>query len=58
MTKLRLANEILSLTWGDLMEVAGSLAESCQDKDARPRMTDDIDFARLLHDWAEAQGEE
>jgi hypothetical protein len=57
MTLKGLAAAILSMTWGDLMEVGGSLAESCQDKKARPRMTDDIDFARLLHDWAEAQSE-
>lgn len=54
-----LANAILGLTYGDLMNVCGAFADMTDaDNGARPRPRTAEHFAALLHDWAEAQEED
>lgn len=55
-TPSELADVILGMTHGDLMIVAGSFADmSAPDNGVRARPKSAVDFASLLHDWAEAQ---
>lgn len=51
--KGRLAQAILDLTYGELMEIAGELSEMKQ-PDVRPKIETPEEYAALLHDWADA----
>lgn len=53
----KLANTILGLTYGDLMEVAEEFSDMCKDKEVRDFPKSAHDFAAMLHDWALAQEE-
>lgn len=51
--KGKLAQAILSLTYGELMEIAGELAQM-KDPEVRPKIETAEEYAALLHDWADA----
>lgn len=57
-TATKLANVILAMTYGDLMEVCYEFSQMVDDKDVRTSPKEAADFASLLHDWADAQAEE
>jgi len=56
-TKGEFAKAILGMTYGGLMEVAAELSEM-KEKDVRPKIETPEEYASLLHDWADAQGDE
>ena len=51
-----LACAILSMTYGDLMDVAGEFSDAIADREAWPKgCKTSEEFATLLYNWAEAQ---
>jgi len=50
-----LADAILVLTYGEMIEMAGELSQGIADKEIWPSFGTEKDFAALLHGWAEAQ---
>ena len=51
----KLAETILSLTYGELMDVGRELEDAIAEKDVWPTFGTAEDFATLLHGWAESQ---
>lgn len=52
----QLANAIMTMHYGDLMQVAREFRGMCtEDRDVRRLPKTAEDFASMLHDWAEAQ---
>ena len=56
-TKSELAQVILGLPYGTLMEIAGELSQM-KEPEVRPKIETPQDYASLLHDWAEATDED
>lgn len=55
--KKDLAATIMAMNYGQLKDVATELAAAIEDKEARPKLETAEEFAELLYDWAESQGE-
>ncbi len=51
----QLADDILGLTYSDLMDVSRELADAIQEKDVWPTFGTAADFAALLSGWADSQ---
>jgi hypothetical protein len=52
-----LATLLYNMPYGELMAVAGALAEM-RDPDVRPKIETQQEFADALYDWAEAEYED
>lgn len=54
-TRVELADAILGLTYGDMMEIAGELSRM-KEPGVRPKIETPEEYAALLHDWADSVG--
>jgi hypothetical protein len=57
MSHEKLANYLLALSYGDMMDLADDLADAIADKEVWPTFGTKEDFAILLHGWADANGD-
>jgi hypothetical protein len=56
-TKAELAQTILGLTFGTLMEIAGEMSRM-KEPSVRPKIETPEEFASMLHDWADATNDD